>query len=514
MKIQKRAVEFFRVSTSKQAKEGFSLEAQSSLAKKYYKQENLKPIKTWSVSESASKEKDRKFFYEMIDFVKEHEVKNIIFDKIDRACRGYKAAYLVEELMDEYDVKFHFTRDHLVIDKNSPMSIKDRFGIGVWMGKRQTDNLKIEVKKGMREREKEGLWNHKAPIGYINIRKNGRAFVELDNHTHNHIRQVFELYATGNYSQEDLTKDLKSRITGRTIGKTLVEKIISNPFYYGDMLVRGKVISGKHKALVSKELWDDCQRIRGIRAMGQSKTDKSQVKKPLMNLLRCACCNSKITGEVKRKPSGRQYIYYHCSNVKCEQRRKNIRQEIIMEQLTEAFRPFSAFSEEGTRKLVNELKSNAMDMSNHCQDKLNELVEKKKRIAEKLEKLEKLRDEEVLEESEYQTLTSSNKSLLDKCKVEIRDFMDSNDSVFSNGLKVIELLKKSYDFMLLSDDSLAKARMAKIVLSNPTMKNGTIGFSYENPFDNLIKNLTTEKWWRWWESNPRPKHNQKRGLRA
>jgi site-specific DNA recombinase len=495
MSTKSRAVEFFRVSTKRQKDEGFSLDAQSSLAQKYYKKEKLKPVETWAVSESASKEKDRNKFYEMIEYVKEHEIKNIVFDKIDRACRGYKAAYLVEELMDEYDVKFHFTRDQLIIDKHSPMSVKDRFGIGVWMGKRYTDNLKLEVKKGMRERESRGYWNYKAPVGYINVRRNGRAYVELDKETHPFIKQVFEMYLTGNYSQEELTEYLKSKVTSRTIGKSLVERIISNPFYYGDMLVKGNVISGNHEPLISKNLWDDCQRIRGIRAIGQDKSDKVLVKKPLMGLLRCEECHSKITGEVKRKPSGKQYIYYHCANVKCNQRRKNIRQEVILEQIIKAFEPLSEFSHDKTQELIEKLKTNAVDLDIQCQEKLNGLKEKQERITQKLEKLEVLKDSGILDASEYQNLVANNKNILDKCKNEISDYLSSENSVFGKGLKVIELLQKSYDFMRLSDDLRAKARIAKIVLSNPILKDGSIGFSYENPFDNLIKNLTFEKWW-------------------
>ena len=88
-------MEFFRVSTKRQG-EGFSLSAQKSLAEKYVKEYGFKVIKTWSVSESASKEKDKKHFYEMLDFVHQHEVRDVIFDKVDRACRGYRSAYLVE----------------------------------------------------------------------------------------------------------------------------------------------------------------------------------------------------------------------------------------------------------------------------------------------------------------------------------------------------------------------------------------------------------------------------------
>ena len=81
--------------------------------------------------------------------------------------------------------------------------------------------------------------------------------------------------------------------------------------------------------------------------MGQGLTDKAKVKKPLMGLLHCGICHSKVTGEVKRKKSGKQYTYYHCANTKCTQRRINTREEKILDQLTASFEPFSNFTTDG-----------------------------------------------------------------------------------------------------------------------------------------------------------------------
>lgn len=406
--------------------------------------------------------------------------------------------------MNDHDVKFHFTRDHLVIDKNSPMSIKDRFGIGVWLGKRYTDNLRLEVIKGMNERESRGYWNHKAPYGYLNIRVNGKAKVIIDKEAAPYIKEVFEMYVTGNYSWNELTEFISKKIAPKKIGKTMVERMIGNPFYYGGMLAKGKIVSGKHEGIVGKKLWDDCQRIKGIRAMGQGLTDKAKVKKPLMGVFHCGVCHSKVTGEVKRKASGKQYTYYHCANVKCPERRINTREEKLFEQLSEAFKPFSKMTPEAIKELLKGLKSKAFELESHCQKRLLELSETKKRITTKINQLEKLKSDGILEASEYQVLISKNKPILERCEAEIENFLDSQDSVLGSGLKVIELLHKAYDFMRLDNNLLAKAKMAKIVLSNPVLQGGSIGFSYENPFDNLSENLTDKMWWRCKELNPHP----------
>jgi hypothetical protein len=143
---------------------------------------------------------------------------------------------------------------------------------------------------------------------------------------------------------------------------------------------------------------------------------------------------------------------------------------------TLAFKPLSNFTSEAVKKLIKGLKGNAQTLDLHCQKRLLELSEKKLRISKKMEQLEQLKDDGVLDEREYQALVTRNKPILESYELEIDDFMDSNDSIFNKGLKVIELFKKAYDYMELGDDLLAKAKMAKIVLSNPILTEGSIGF--------------------------------------
>lgn len=54
---------------------------------------------------------------------------------------------------------------------------------------------------------------------------------------------------------------------------------------------------------------------------------------------------------------------------------------------------------------------------------------------------------------------------------------------------------KSYKCMQLEENELAKARLAKILLSNSTAKD-RLEYHYRKPFENLVKNLTTLEW-RW-----------------
>lgn len=80
MQTKNYAVVFDRVS-SRDQRDGFSLDAQKTLGEKYAAEKKLRIVKHWSVDESASKEDDRKHFFQMIEYIKANGIKDIIFDK-------------------------------------------------------------------------------------------------------------------------------------------------------------------------------------------------------------------------------------------------------------------------------------------------------------------------------------------------------------------------------------------------------------------------------------------------
>lgn len=492
------AVAFDRVSSDDQRREGFSLEAQEKLGGRYAREKHLNVVRRWSVSESASKEDERKHFFEMIEYVKENEIKDVLFDKVDRACRGLKSAQMIEDLIEKRSVRFHFTRDQLVIDENSPSSEKLRFYLNVILAKYYIDNLKTEIKKGMSERQESGFWNFKAPIGYKNVRegKNGRASVELDDETAPHVRQVFELYATGNYNLRELTRYLNQCLDGRTVTKTCIEWLLANPFYYGAMKVQGSVLAGKHAPLITKDLWDACQKIKGIRGERAQLNLSQLLPKPFMGLMECGACRHRVTGEVKRKASGKVYIYYHCANSKCPEVRNSTSQARIEEQIIEAFAPFSKLTPDGTREFIKTIQSNLENIEFYSRKKVSDLTDRRTESKRSLEKIEKLHRDGLLTEPEYQELLKLKQTSLAESEVEIHAALKADSKTFSAGLNIIELISISNDFMKLSGDSLEKARLAKFVLSNPTLIGGTLRYGYKKPFDDLIELTDRKKWWR------------------
>ena len=513
--LDQQAIKFDRVSSRDQV-DGFSLEAQRVLGEKYARDNGLKLVRTWSVDESASKEEDRKHFFAMIDYVKEKKIKHVVFDKVDRACRGLKSAVQIEELIDSHGVKFHFTREHLIIDADSPPQEKLRFYLGMILGKYYIDNLKVEIHKGLEARLQAGFWNGLAPIGYRNVKADGKdqkAKVVIDPETAPVVREVFQLYVTGNYSYVALAKHLRERTPKKHCTRRAVELLICNPFYYGVMKVRtrglgGKMetrfINGKHEPLIEKGLWDACQKVKGIRAATHQLSNVLVTPKPFMGWLKCGECGHQVTGEVHKKPSGRIYVYYHCAHRNCPQKRKNVVEAIIMQAIQKAFEPFARFSQEEVQNFVKVMEESILDMESYTQLKTTELTGGRAELKKEILELEVLRAEGKLSEKLFNRIAQEKETQLKENELGIRAHQRADIRAFQEGRRVIELLHLVHNFIHLDGKDLEKARVAKMVLSNPKLKDGTLEFSYEKPFDVLIDLTTKHDWSGKRGSNPRP----------
>lgn len=509
-------VRFLRVSGERQGSEGFSLSAQEKFSDEYLSKNGLKCDKTWAVTESASRELDRKEFFDMLRYVSENGIKNVIFDKVDRACRGLRAAVFIEDLV-EAGVRFHFTRDGLVIDKHSPPSDKLRFYLGVILAKYYIDNLKTEIHKGLKERWEKGYWNGLAPIGYNNVRDDsGRAWIEIDRKLAPYIAEIFELYVTGNYSYKALEqhlagkafveKELCEEKNGELIRSTerhpvksrCIENILCNPFYYGARRSKGMVTMNgneKHVPIISKELFDACQKIKAIRARNYRISLAREVQKPYMNFFKCAVCDHAVTGEVHKKKSGKIYIYYHCANQSCDQRSINVRQEAINEQLQAAFTPFARLTPKAVKAFIEGIMDRIGNIQIYsCEDRVR-LNEKKVSIENRGKTIKAMIENGELSEAEGAEVMRQKDKLLHEVEVEIDAHTRASQKTYLSGLGVIELLQKASVFMELDANELDKARLAKLVLSNPTLEDGKVRFDYKKPFDDLIELTTLRNWW-------------------
>src|SRR6266849_5050996 len=141
------AVVYARVSSKDQEREGFSIPAQLKLLRTYALEHRLTILQEFVDVETA-KQAGRGGFGEMLAFLKANpSCRTMLVEKTDRLYRNIRDWITV----DDRDLAVHFVKENAVVSKASRSSEKFMHGIKVLMAKNYVDNLSEEVKKGLRE---------------------------------------------------------------------------------------------------------------------------------------------------------------------------------------------------------------------------------------------------------------------------------------------------------------------------------------------------------------------------
>jgi len=98
-----------------------------------------------------------------------------------------------------------------------------------------------------------------------------------------------------------------------------------------------------------------------------------------------------------------------------------------------------------------------------------------------------------LSDDEYNEVIEIKRKTLTVLDNELHTYQNVENKILQDGLKIIELLPKISDFIDLDGNELDKARLVRIVLSNPILTGRTIEFSYKKPFDVLLENVRENK---------------------
>ena len=342
---------YVRKSTDVEDKQVLSVEAQLVELKEYAAKYGLQIADTF-IEKRTAKKPGRPVFNEMLRRISAGEASGVLSWLPDRLSRNSIDSGQVIYMLDEsilLDLKFpHFWFE------NTPQGkymLANEFN----SSKQYVDNLSVNTKRGLRQKVRRGEMPGEAPIGYYNDVRTKTA--KVDKKIAPIIVQAFELYAKGDKRLDEIAdflyangiktkpgKLLGKKTTGKKpYSKTRVARMLANPFYYGHFRYLGEVHEGKHKGIISKQLFDDVQTVLKRRGKQHRKANDP---KPLCGLVYCSC-GMMFTAEThtKRQKNGKvhTYTYYRCTRksktVVC--REPHIRAEELDRQLSALLIGFS-----------------------------------------------------------------------------------------------------------------------------------------------------------------------------
>ncbi len=96
---------------------------------------------------------------------------------------------------------------------------------------------------------------------------------------------------------------------GKTLCRSAIYKILTNPFYCGQMIRNGEIYQGRHEPMVSPEEFGRVQDLLGRKGKPRGK----KMNFAFTGLIRCRECGCMVTAEEKVNRYGYHYTYYHCT---------------------------------------------------------------------------------------------------------------------------------------------------------------------------------------------------------
>jgi DNA invertase Pin-like site-specific DNA recombinase len=150
------------------------------------------------VDVETAKAAGRTEFGNMLDHIASTGVRTILVEKTDRLYRNFRDYVTIDDL----NLEVHLVKENEVVSRDSRSHQKFIHGIKVLMAKYYIDNLSEETQKGLAEKVAKGGYPHFAPVGYKND-KATRTIV-VDQERAPYVRRLFEWYASGEFSIEDL----------------------------------------------------------------------------------------------------------------------------------------------------------------------------------------------------------------------------------------------------------------------------------------------------------------------
>ena len=305
-------IAYCRKSTDEKDKQVLSLETQITELKEFATREHLDVVDYITESKTA-KIPGRPKFEGILKRVEKGEVSGILSWHPDRLARnsvdGGRIIYLLDtgKLLDLKFPSFWF--------ESTPQG-KFMLGMAFNQSKYYVDNLSENVKRGNRQKLRNGVWPNRAPYGYFNEPK--LRTIEIDPPKAGIVKKAFQLFAKENKSLADIARYMaKLGITkknGQPIRINQVKFMLTSRFYIGILEFAGEYYPGSHQCFISKPLFDQVQK----QMTRISRPRKDGHNFAFTGMIKCGECGASITAEehtkfYKTTNHKATYVYYRCT---------------------------------------------------------------------------------------------------------------------------------------------------------------------------------------------------------
>jgi DNA invertase Pin-like site-specific DNA recombinase len=307
----RRAVAYVRESTEEQG-QGFSPDAQREAIRKFAAEHNLELTGEYCDFHSGWKRADgRPQFQQLMVDASERRFDVVLVYHTSRFARNQVEARRYKQMLrDRLGIPVISVTQPMGDNPNDP-SVFLAESIHEMFDEYYSVSLSFWTRTGLREKARQGHLVGPIPWGYRRDPDTGA--VVPDPQQAPLVVELFERYATGQESDRTLAAWLNAQgaltTKNRPFGKDTVRDMLLNSTYCGYVAgMRSKERSNKglHEPIVSEELFDRVQEVRGWRAHFV-KPGRPSDEYLLRKLLHCDRCGARMHGTRGSRPPTRRY---------------------------------------------------------------------------------------------------------------------------------------------------------------------------------------------------------------
>lgn len=271
-----------RVSTDRQADEGYSLDVQREKLQAYSRTfSNVREVRDYMDDGYSGSSLDRPGMRRLIRDIQAGEVTHVIVVKLDRLSRSQKdTLHLIEDVMIPANVAFISIMESFNTDTAFGRAM---VGILSVFAQLERENIFERTRGGMQKRVEKGYWpgGGRTPCGYDYDRARG---ILVPNAQAEMVRCIYDRYLAGESMQAIADQfDLKY--------EKLVYNIITRKSNAGYIVYNGKEYRGLHEPIVSLDTYDRAMELLARRSAAKLVTRTGHL---LTGLCRCGTCGAKM----------------------------------------------------------------------------------------------------------------------------------------------------------------------------------------------------------------------------
>ena len=317
------AVLYVRVSTDEQADGPFNLINQEKRCSELCKQRGWPVVDVFIDRGESARSADRPEFKRMLAFCKtrRREVRYVVVQDLSRFARN---------LRDQVQAMAELLRIGILVRSANETNIDEtasgKLAASILGGFNEyfSNSLSEKMKDRTRDSAASGRFPWRAPVGYVNIGGKEGPNIKPDGKRAPLIARAFELMATGRHKKTEVLKIVTDQglmtASGKRLSPQTLQAVLRNPLYAGWVTLPSdesfEPVRGLHEPLISQDTFDRVQAILDGRKLTAAPKRKFNPAFPLKCLVRCAACDTPLTGG-SCKGRTKEYGRYWCRNRTC-----------------------------------------------------------------------------------------------------------------------------------------------------------------------------------------------------